>query len=230
MTFDFVKAACSLGVKACSWKIQDADNNAIFQVSSTYTPAEVRSISISIQLTPIEADVLFTPGKSPEEQLEVFKAMIESNSLSVFKLPEIGHSRGLIYYLESWLGHQFYVFSSESLLDKPLCEFASSKLDIVFYNKDNFVVNSTLIGGVIPMEVDGEPPLPTLDPEEHTILGMDKLAKSGESQPVAGMLLFATHLGRKAVVRGQQFNKCAIYGFCRQVRTDPKNGSASSVN
>ena len=123
MTFDFVKAACSLGVKACSWKIQDADNNAIFQVSSTYTQAEVRSISIGIQLTQIEADVLFTPGKSPEEQLEVFKAMIESNSLSAFKLPEIGHSvsRGLIYYLESWLGHQFYVFSSESLLDISPC-------------------------------------------------------------------------------------------------------------
>ena len=128
--------------------------------------------------------------------------MIESNSLSAFKLHEIGHSRGLIYYLESWLGHQFYVFSSESLLDKPLCEFASSKPDIVFYSKDNFA----LIGGVIPMEVDGEPPLPTLDPKEHTILGMvaeDKLAKSGESQPVAGMLLLATHLGRKAIVRGQ---------------------------
>ena len=125
--------------------------------------------------------------------------------------------------LESVLGKAFEVISSKIILDSPLCAYATSKPDLVFYSKENFVVGNTIVGGVIPMDTDREEMSPPPEPEENTLLGVageDKLIKKGETQAIAAMLLVATHLGQRAVIAGTFFNQCIIYGFFREVSVD----------
>ena len=76
-------------------------------------------------------------------------------------------------YLEKWLGETFIAHSNKAILTKQLCRFSTSKPDMVFYKKDQFIVEESLVGGVCPMEVDGpsELPSPTTDETSNTFLG-----------------------------------------------------------
>ena len=79
---------------------------------------------------------------------------MNNDALSVSPLPELGHTKSLQCYLDKWLGKDYSVYTSNSILTDTTFGYATSKPDLVFYHKDNFIFKKMLTGGMSPMDVD----------------------------------------------------------------------------
>lgn len=79
-----------------------------------------------------------------------------------------------------------------------LCPHASSRPDLAFYHRDNYVVSDVVYSACIPMEV-GDDGIPSdQDSEKNVLLGCvgeDKINQLNLSQAIAGMLLLTTRMG-----------------------------------
>ncbi len=144
-------------------------------------------------------------------------AMLNSSA----EMPELAYTMALRSFLPNLFGDKFVFHSNEYLLGKenrsdlPVCRFATAKPDMAFFHKDLFVTKSTLLCGVVPMDIEEN---------DHTLLGCVSEDKKGTrskgvSQLIAGMVALSTNLGLTALARHKFFSKSIIFGACRQVES-----------
>ncbi len=131
-------------------------------------------------------------------------------------MSELAYTMALRSFLPNLFGDEFEFHSNEYLLGKenrtdlPVCKFATAKPDMAFFHKDLFVTKSTLLCGVVPMDIEGAMDDDDLD-DDHTLLGYvgeDKKGtrSKGISQLIAGMVALSTNLGLTALARSLSTN------------------------
>ncbi len=126
-------------------------------------------------------------------------------------IPEIGSTRGLGLFLQSYYGDNFIVSFGKCLLGKdlPFCMCATSQPDSAIYHKEKFEIMQCAALIDHSYAVDS-----------YILTGEDKIDGNGETQCIAGLIQLTAKLGQKATIEKKFFTKAVVYGSVRQIGSD----------